>query len=116
MATADGTGEAAAVPVRLTRTEAYWLEGRRTRPGAKPSGPTKRAAHPDSWTLGAVTCWLRRTGSGRPPRGELAGPYQAELAGDWAAAAQQWLDLGCPYDAALALLDAPDEAALRTGA
>jgi DNA-binding NarL/FixJ family response regulator len=43
-----------------------------------------------------------------------AGPYQAELAGDWAAAAQQWQDLGCPYDAALALLDAPDEAALRT--
>lgn len=64
--------------------------------------------------LGAVTCWLRRTGSGRPPRGgELAGPYQAELTGDWTAAAQQWLDLGCPYDAALALLDAPDEVALR---
>ena len=36
------------------------------------------------------------------------------MAGDWAAAAQQWQDLGGPYDAALALLGAPDEAALRT--
>ena len=112
MATADGTGEAG--PVRLTRTEAYWLEGRRDEARTEAERADEECGHPDSWTLGAVTCWLRRTGSDRPPRGgELAGPYQAELAGDWAAAAQQWLDLGCPYDAALALLDAPDEAALR---
>ena len=112
MATADGTGEAG--PVRLTRTEAYWLEGRRDEARTEAERADEESGHPDSWTLGAVTCWLRRTGSGRPPRGgELAGPYQAELAGDWAAAAQQWQDLGCPYDAALALLDAPDEAALR---
>jgi DNA-binding CsgD family transcriptional regulator len=113
MATADGTGEAG--PIRLTRTEAYWLEGRLDEARREAEQADDETGNPDRWTLGAVTCWLRRTGSDRPPRdGELAGPYQAELAGDWAAAAQQWQDLGCPYDAALALLDAPDEAALRT--
>ncbi|HEX6854572.1 MAG TPA: AAA family ATPase [Streptosporangiaceae bacterium] len=113
MATADGTGEAG--PVRLTRTEAYWLEGRLDEARREAERADDETGNPDRWTLGAVTCWLRRTGSDRPPRdGERAGPYQAELAGDWAAAAQQWQDLGCPYDAALALLDAPDEAALRS--
>jgi DNA-binding CsgD family transcriptional regulator len=113
MATADGTGEAG--PVRLTRTEAYWLEGRLDEARHEAERADDESGNPDGWTLGAVTGWLRRTGSDRPPRdGEVAGPYRAERAGDWAAAARQWQDLGCPYDAALALLDAPDEAALRT--
>jgi len=113
MATADGTGEAG--PVRLSRTEAYWLEGRLDEARREAERADDESGNPDRWTRGAVACWLRRTGSGRPPGdGELAAPYQAELAGDWASAAQQWQDLGCPYDAALALLGAPDEAALRT--
>ena len=47
------------------------------------------------------------------PRGELAGPYRLQVAGQWAAAARAWAGLGCPYEAALALHDAGDEAALR---
>jgi DNA-binding CsgD family transcriptional regulator len=115
MTAADGTAEAQnVVPVRLNRAEACWLEGRADDARREAELADDSCANCDGWARGAVAAWLRRTGSGRPPRGELAGPYQAELAGDWAAAAQQWQDLGCPYDAALALLDAPDEAALRT--
>jgi DNA-binding CsgD family transcriptional regulator len=62
---------------------------------------------------GAVAAWLRRTGSARPVRAELAEPYQHQVSGHWEKAAQLWTDLGCPYEAALARLDAPDEAALR---
>jgi DNA-binding NarL/FixJ family response regulator len=41
-----------------------------------------------------------------------AEPYAAELAGDWREAAKQWTQLGCPYEAALALAQAGEEKAL----
>jgi len=40
-------------------------------------------------------------------------PYAAQLAGDWARAAESWSRLGSPYEAALALADSDDEDALR---
>ncbi len=66
-----------------------------------------------SWDRGAIAVWLRRTGSSRSQRGELAAPYQHELDDDWSGAARRWQDLGCPYEAALALLGSADEDALR---
>jgi DNA-binding NarL/FixJ family response regulator len=42
-----------------------------------------------------------------------AEPYAAQIAGDWARAAQLWTALGCPYEAALALADADEEEPLR---
>jgi hypothetical protein len=35
------------------------------------------------------------------------------MAGDWARGAELWAEIGCPYEAALALADAHDEHALR---
>ena len=43
----------------------------------------------------------------------MAEPYRLQLDGDWRSAAKLWDEMGCPYDAALALLDAAEEAALR---
>ena len=45
--------------------------------------------------------------------GAAAEPYSLSTAGDWAAAAERWRKLGCPYEAALALPDSLDENALR---
>lgn len=42
-------------------------------------------------------------------------PYALSIRGDWAGAAELWQDLGCPYERALALAAADDEAALREG-
>ena len=42
-----------------------------------------------------------------------SGRIAAQLAGDWERAAELWDELGCPYEAALALADADDEDALR---
>ena len=67
----------------------------------------------DPWLAGALAVWLRRTGSARRPRAELAEPYQLLLNGNWEKAAQLWTDLGCPYEAALVRLDAAEEGALR---
>ena len=53
-------------------------------------------------------------GHRRGCRSALAeGPYALELAGEAAAAAAAWADLGRPYEAALALADIGSEAALR---
>ena len=40
-------------------------------------------------------------------------PYASELRGDWMAAAQGWDELGCPYEAALALAESGEKAALE---
>ena len=62
---------------------------------------------------GALRRWLYRTGSGRIVDGPVAGPYRLQESGEHAAAARAWDELGCRLDAALALLDSPDEDELR---
>ena len=114
MATAEQTGEPQQiVPVRLSRAEAYWLEGRTAEAAREAERADDAADRADTWWYGAVAAWLRRTGSARTPRGELAEPYQHQIGGHWEKAAQLWTDLNCPYEAALARLDAPEEGALR---
>ena len=111
---ADGAGEPQSiVPVRLARAEAFWLDGRLADARREAELADDAAGGCDGWDRGAVAVWLRRTGSARPPRGELAAPYRRQLDGDWAGAARLWTDLGCPYEAGLALLGSADEASLR---
>ena len=114
MADAAGAGERRAiVPVRLARVESLWLSGDAGNARAEAEAADDMADGLDEWDRGAVAVWLRRTGSGRPPRGVVAAPYQRELAGDWAGAARLWTGVGCPYEAGLALLGASEEASLR---
>ena len=109
-ATAHGSGEPQyAVLVRLARAEAYWLAGETAEAIREAELADDACARVDAWGRGAVAAWLRRTGSARPQRGDLAEPYRLQLAGDWAEAARLWNGLGCPYEAALALHDATDE-------
>jgi hypothetical protein len=56
----------------------------------------------DGWHRGAVAAWLRRTGSGRPPRGDLTEPCRLHAAGEWEQAARLWTGRGCPYEGATA--------------
>jgi DNA-binding CsgD family transcriptional regulator/tetratricopeptide (TPR) repeat protein len=112
---ADGSGEPQSiVPVRLARAEAFWLEGNLADARREAELADDVAEGADGWDRGAVAVWLRRTGSDRPPRGELAAPYQRQLDRDWAGAARLWTELDCPYEAGMALLGSADEASLRT--
>ncbi len=111
---ADGSGEPAQiVGVRLARAEAYWLAGKPGEARHEAELADDASAGCDAWERGAVAAWLRRTASARPPRGELAEPYRLQLDGDAEKAAHIWAGLGCPYDAAMALLDLSQEAPLR---
>jgi DNA-binding SARP family transcriptional activator len=113
-ALATATGEPQhVVPVLLTQAEAGWLEGRLEDAAWAAEMAADVAVGCDPWLLGEVAAWLRRTGSARSPRGEIAEPYDALTGGDPVRAARLWSGLGCPYEAALALADAADEASLR---
>jgi DNA-binding CsgD family transcriptional regulator/tetratricopeptide (TPR) repeat protein len=115
MTAADGTTQAEYIgPVRLARAEARWLEGDLTaaRQEAELAGDALADAT-DPWLNGEIAVWLRRTGSPRTSQRELAEPYRLQLTGNHRGASDLFDALGCPYDAALALLDAPDELALR---
>jgi DNA-binding CsgD family transcriptional regulator/tetratricopeptide (TPR) repeat protein len=114
VAAADGTGEAQwIISARLARAEAYWLEGKPDSAARESELADDVCAHGDAWDRGAVAVWLQRTGSNRPPRHDLAEPYRRQAEGDWEEAAQLWLGLGCPYEAALALHDSGQETSLR---
>ena len=111
---ADGAGEPQSiVPVRLARAEAFWLAGNLADARREAELADDVADGCDGWDRGAVAVWLRRTGSARPPRGELAAPFQLQLDRDWAGAARLWTDLRCPFEAGMALLGSSDEASLR---
>lgn len=121
-ATADEQGEPPyQVAARLARAEAHWLAGRpaaaRREAGAA-AGPGARCTPAER---GAVAVWMLRTGSRVAIRGEVGGalggavaaPYRRLLDGDAAGAAAVWSELGCPYEAGLALLDSGDEELLH---
>jgi len=101
--------------VASARAEAAWLEGRHEAIAGLTTAVVERAARegapPD---LEELYRWRWRAGL-RDDASELTGPDAATLAGDWEEAARLWSELGCPYEAALALGDADDDDALRRG-
>ena len=101
------------VPVAAAQAETAWLEGRddaaREAMEAVPMVMLRRVP----WELGAVACWRRRTGARDEPPEGAAPPYAAELAGEHERAAELWSELGCSYDAALALAGSEREESLR---
>ncbi|WP_371400541.1 AAA family ATPase [Kribbella sp. NBC_00662] len=112
--TADRSAESyLVVAARLARAEARWLAGDEDEARLEAELADSLLVTGDAWQRGEIAAWLRRTGSSRPPRDELAEPYRRLLAGDIAGAAQLWQDLSCPYDAALALADGTEESDLR---
>ena len=114
VAAADGTGEAQwIISGRLARAEAHWLEGKPDSAARDAELADDVCAQGDAWDRGAAAAWLQRTGSDRPPREDLAGPYRLQAEGNGEEAAELWLGLGCPYEAALALHDTDQETALR---
>jgi hypothetical protein len=102
-------------PVAAARAEAAWLSGDRARVVAETDAVAALARRCDArWVVGELACWRRRAGIEEEP-GDVAGPYALELAGEHEQASARWAELGCPYEAALALAGADDNALLRRG-
>ena len=79
------------------------------RPGARFGASARHG-----WALGELAFWRRAAGLVDDLRGvPLAEPYRLAIAGDWARAAASWEAIGCPYEAAIALVDGDDDAVRR---
>jgi DNA-binding CsgD family transcriptional regulator len=109
-----GVGVGGADPGAAARAEAAWLEGDR-HAVAEATQAALQLALERRWgrLAGELALWRRCAGLGHEIPTAGAGPYALQLAGDWARAAERWCELGCPYEAALALADAGEEAPLR---
>ena len=114
-ALAEHTGELQRLePAAAARAEAMWLEGRE-QSIFEATAPVLALAklRNAAWVVGEMECWRWRAGGVPAATDGLPEPYGFELRGEWQKAHQLWTDLGCPYDAAIALIGAGDEAALR---
>jgi DNA-binding CsgD family transcriptional regulator/tetratricopeptide (TPR) repeat protein len=115
LALAEPTGELLRIaPVAAARAEAAWLEGEleavaEATQAALDLAVQRRA----SWVIGELACWRWRAGIGEEIPAGAAEPYALQMRGEWARAAELWAEIGCPYEAALALADADDDDALR---
>jgi DNA-binding CsgD family transcriptional regulator len=109
------TGELQRVaPVAAARAETAWLVGdlgliAQETDAALALALDRRA----SWVAGELAYWRWQAGvRDRLPAELVAEPFRLSIAGDWERAAQRWREIGCPYQAALALADG-NEGALR---
>ena len=111
---AEPTGEIYRLgPVAAARAEAAWLE----------CDPDGVASATELALALALRCspaladelgvWRHRAGLGAAKPAVPASPHGLQLAGSWDAARALWVEAGCPYEAALCLADAGDEAGLR---
>jgi DNA-binding CsgD family transcriptional regulator len=113
---ACGTGELQRLaPVAAARAEARWLSAEDHWITVETDGALSLAiAVGDPWAIGELCAWRRRGGIACTAR-PAAQPFRLELDGDAPAAEAAWIAIGCPYEAALALAGAQDEAAWRRG-
>jgi DNA-binding CsgD family transcriptional regulator len=99
-------------PVAAARAEAAWLEGRTPDVDGLRDVLAHATDRGAAWVVGEIGWWLRLAGMPHGVPGAIE-PYARQLDGDGAAAARRWARLGCPYDAALALIESADEGSLR---
>jgi DNA-binding CsgD family transcriptional regulator len=115
-ALAESTGELQRIaPVAAARAEAAWLTGEATCVADATDGALALALQCRApWVAGELTYWRWQAGlRDELPAEMIAEPYSLSIAGEWARAAEFWRKIGCPYEAALALVDSEDQFAVR---
>jgi DNA-binding CsgD family transcriptional regulator len=112
---AEASGELPRIgPVAAARAEALWLAGRTDEIEAATDSAfalARRWRH--GRLIGELARWRRMAGVDDGELPVVDEPYALELRGDWKRAAALWSSLGCPYDAAIALVNSGDESAMR---
>ncbi len=91
--------------------EQHWLAGDHCVGVEVLQQPYLQALETDSrWAQGEIGYWLWRNGGIDEAPPLAAEPFAAHMCGDWAAAAEAWERIGCPYERALALVDGDADA------
>jgi DNA-binding CsgD family transcriptional regulator/tetratricopeptide (TPR) repeat protein len=114
-ALAEPTGELPRLgQVAAARAEVAWLEGNSDAIADATDSAFRLACERQATRfVGELAAWRRRAGLEGEIAIEVATPYALELAGAPVRAAEAWREIGCPYEAALALADADGEESLR---
>lgn len=112
---AERTGELQRLcPVRTARAESAWLDGDLERTRAEAASIYDLALESGHrWYIGQLAYWLWRAGALEEAPTNAFEPFALQIAGNWRAAAARWRELGCPHEAAWALVDSESEPELR---
>jgi DNA-binding CsgD family transcriptional regulator/tetratricopeptide (TPR) repeat protein len=103
-------------PVRAARAEAAWLAGQPERTLAEARAAWDMAVHHrHPWHTGELGYWRWLAGDLVPEElpGWAAEPFALQIQGRWGEAVRRWQERSCPYEAARALAESNDEAALK---
>jgi DNA-binding CsgD family transcriptional regulator/tetratricopeptide (TPR) repeat protein len=101
-------------PVAAAKAETAWLAGNREGVAAVTDEliPLARDLS-EGRLLGELGSWRRLAGLETDIATPVPGPFRPQLEGAWSAAAEQWGELGCRYQAAIARAATGDETQLR---
>jgi DNA-binding CsgD family transcriptional regulator/tetratricopeptide (TPR) repeat protein len=101
-------------PVAVARAEVAWLEGNPDAVHEATAGPLQLACERQApWLVGELAVFRRYAGLDVEIAAEVAEPFALQFAGRAIEAAELWREIGCPYEAALALADMDEEQPLR---
>jgi DNA-binding CsgD family transcriptional regulator/tetratricopeptide (TPR) repeat protein len=96
------------------RAEHLWLVGDPEKALDELAPAYQRAIGTDSaWARGEIGFWMWRAGAIETPPDGAAEPFALQIAGEWQAAADIWMTIGCPYEVAMALADGPENAKVQ---
>jgi DNA-binding CsgD family transcriptional regulator len=96
------------------RAEIAWLRGQRGSVLQATEEAFDLAIRTDArWAVGELAYWRWRAGIVEEVPAGADERYALAISGDWRRAAECWTELGCPYEAALALADGDDEDQMR---
>jgi DNA-binding CsgD family transcriptional regulator len=101
------------VQVATAAAEAAWLTGDEDLLPADMTEIYRRGLTDDPWVQGDLMSWLVRLDHEVDARHKVPSPYSLEVAGDYAAAAERWREIGCPYEEAVALASTGEDDAAR---
>lgn len=112
---AESTGELQRLePAAMARAEAAWLEGRNQAIVDSTATALEIGLRSNAfWVVGEMVLWRRRAGHSEPMPEGVPEPYSVQVEGEWRRAAEVWMELGCAYEAAMALADSNDVEAQR---
>ncbi len=110
ISTPDKKGECAFI-AKMAKAEAYWLSNKLDQVIEEIETNNLHIMKSNNpWKIGELSFWLWK--AGRLPKipKTIAKPYLLQITGDWRRAANEWKNLNCPYQQALALADGNKDA------
>ncbi len=101
------------IRIAAARAELVWWSGHRTPPEDLHDAYARALSLGEPWNTGELAYWMWRFDAIVEPPDGAAEPFALQIAGEWQAAYDRWMEMGCPYEAAITLSESGEEQALR---